>query len=242
MIIDIVRFPHFYDIILVTFGLKSILHVFLNFYLFWYTSTTKYDYFGIQTELTMLSRTVLMRCVKSKPKGKHYLRRMMNRSMLMITTKGLWLKIKAFLKHLILQYALRRWGKILSYQCNVFPCKPICQPLKCNNASKWVACRTSNISGVFPGDGAIQLMTQDRGSESMSHLQTSLTFFPHDRLTNKGFLVSLGHSSPRDPFAAIKSPINQGFLPETIATPILPFGRVSILINNYLTIWTLSES
>nr|QFG01315.1 MYB family transcription factor MYB7 [Larix gmelinii var. olgensis] len=70
--------------------------------------------------------------------------------------------------------------------------------------------RTSNTSGVFPGDGAIKLMTQNRGSESMSHFRTALTVLPHDHLTNKGFLVSLGHSSPCDPFAAIKSPVNQG--------------------------------
>jgi len=70
--------------------------------------------------------------------------------------------------------------------------------------------RTSNTSGVFPGDGAIKLTTEDRGPDSMLQCRTALAVLPHDHITNKAFLVSFGHSSQRDPFAAIKRPVNQG--------------------------------
>lgn len=70
--------------------------------------------------------------------------------------------------------------------------------------------RTSNTSGVFPGDGAIKLTTEDRGPESMLEFRTALAVLPNDQITNKGFLVSFGHSSPRDPFASIERPVNQG--------------------------------
>lgn len=70
--------------------------------------------------------------------------------------------------------------------------------------------RTSNTSGVFPVDGAIKLTTEDRGPDSMLQCRTALAVLPHDHLTNKAFLVSFGHSSQRDPFAAIKRPVNQG--------------------------------
>lgn len=70
--------------------------------------------------------------------------------------------------------------------------------------------RTSNTSGVFLGDGAIKLTTEDRGPESMLQFRTALAVLPNDQITNKGFLVPFGHSSPRDPFAAIERPVNQG--------------------------------
>lgn len=118
----------------------------------------------------------------------------------------------------------------------------ICQPFKWTNASNLGVCRTSNTSGVFLGDGAIKLTTEDRGPESMLQFRTALAVLPNDQITNKGFLVPFGHSSPRDSFAAIERPVNQGFLPEPIATPILLCHRISILINKYLVIETFFEA